>query len=147
MDRNDPLRNYRFTIEFEGSKKAGFSDVIVAETTVDMVDYRNGSDPTHARKLSGLTKYGNITLKRGMTTGKDGQVLHDWHKAVLAKGAANNRKDVTLSVLDEAGQEVARFVIAQAWPAKHHQSDLSGKGAEVIQELLELANEGYERVK
>ena len=94
MDRNDPLRNYRFTIEFEGSKKAGFSDVIVAETTVDMVDYRNDSDPTHARKLSGLTKYGNITLKRGMTTGKDGQVL--------ASVVTNPQGDVNQLVFSEA---------------------------------------------
>jgi len=68
MARNDPLRNFRFRLEIDGIQQAGFSDVAIAETTTDSIDYREGNEPTHVRKLSGLNKYGNITLKYGFTT-------------------------------------------------------------------------------
>ena len=62
MTRNDPLRNFRYRLEIDNITQAGFSEVAIAETTIDAVDYREGTDPPHVRKLSGLTKYGNITL-------------------------------------------------------------------------------------
>ena len=65
MARNDPLRNFRFRLEIDSITQAGFSEVAIGETTIDAVDYREGTDPPHVRKLSGLTKYGNITLKWG----------------------------------------------------------------------------------
>jgi phage tail-like protein len=143
MPRNDPLRNFRFEVDIDGIK-AGFSDAAIAETTSDVTEYREGSDPTHVRKLSGLTKYGNITLKYGITT--DSLKLYKWYKDVLDKGAADHRKKVTIVVKDEAGADKARFVVSEAWPMKYHSSDLNAKGNEVIIESLELANEGIERV-
>lgn len=144
-DRIDPLRNFRFKVEIAGITQAGFSDVAIAETTVDVVDYREGIDPPHFRKLSALTKYGNVTLKRGMTAGAAGLELLKWHEAISQGFVKTNRKDVTIIVQDEAGKQAARFVISAAWPTKYHHSDLAGKGNEVIIELLELANEGVER--
>lgn len=145
MDRNDPLRNFRFRVEIAGITQAGFSDVTIAETTVDVVDYREGYDPPHFRKLSGLTKYGNVTLKRGMTAGTGALDLLKWHEAISSGFVKDNRKDVTVIVQDEAGKNAARFVISAAWPTKYHHTDLTGKGNEVVIELLELANEGIER--
>ncbi|HEV8218055.1 MAG TPA: phage tail protein [Gemmatimonadaceae bacterium] len=146
MDRNDPLRNFRFRVEINGITQAGFSDVAIAETTVDVVDYREGTDAPHFRKLSGLTKYGNVTLKRGMTAGTGALDLLKWHDTISKGFIKENRKDVTVIVYDEAGQQqAARFVISAAWPTKYHHTDFTGKGNEVIIELLELANEGIER--
>ena len=67
MPRNDPLRNFRFRLEIDGIAQANFSEVAVGETTTEAIDYREGNEPNHVRKLSGLTKFGNITLKRGIT--------------------------------------------------------------------------------
>jgi phage tail-like protein len=144
MARNDPLRNFRFRLEIDGIAQAGFSEVMIAETTIDVVDYREGTDPPHVRKLSGLTKYGNITFKWGMTTGS--LDLFQWHRSVSTGGIASNRKRVAIVVLDEAGTDKARFVISEAWPIKYNSSALNAKGNEVIVELLELVNEGIERV-
>lgn len=144
MARIDPLRNFRFRLEIDGIQQAGFSEVAIGETTTDAVDYREGADPAHVRKLSGLTKYGNITLKWGVTESVE---LFNWHKAIVAGQIAKNRKQVAISVLDEAGAPKARFVVSEAWPIKYDPSDLNGKGNEVFIELLELANEGIERVQ
>lgn len=149
MARIDPLRNFRYRLEIDNITQAGFSEVAIAETTIEAVDYREGTDPPHVRKLSGLTKYGSITLKSGMTTGANALDLFKWHNDVSAGQIKEKRKKVVIVVQDESGDENAgaRFVITDAWPIKYDPSDLNGKGNEVMIELLELANEGIERVK
>ena len=84
MARIDPLRNFRYRLEIDSITQAGFSEVAIAETTIDAVDYREGTDPPHVRKLSGLTKYGNITLKWGLTVGGTALDLFKWHNDVSA---------------------------------------------------------------
>ena len=144
MARNDPFRNFRFRLEIDGIQQAGFSEVAIAETTTDAIDYREGNEPTHVRKLSGLNKYGNITLKYGVTT--DSIQLFNWHKKIVEGQVASNRKKVTIVVMDETGADKARFVVSEAWPVKYDPSDLNAKGNEVFIESLELVNEGMERV-
>jgi len=143
MPRQDPLRNFRFRLEIDGLVTAGFSEVVIGPTTTDVIDYREGTDPTHVRKLSGLTKFGSITLKRGISTSMD---LFQWYRQILSGQLASNRKQVAIIIQDESGTDQARFVVSEAWPMKYDPSDLNGKGNEVFVELLELANEGIERV-
>lgn len=142
MARNDPLRNFRFRLEIDQITQGYFSEATIGDTTTDPIDYREGTDPTHVRKLSGLTKYGNISLKWGVT---DSVELYEWHKAVVAAGAMDNRKTVKIVVIDEAGEDKASFLVSEAWPTKYDPSDLNAKGNEVFIELLELVNEGIER--
>jgi phage tail-like protein len=139
----DPLRNFRFRLEIDGIQTAGFSEVETLATTTDVIEYREGTDPAHPRKLSGLTKYGNITLKRGLTTSLE---LYQWHRQIVSGPLTGNRKLVVIVVQDESGADQGRFVVREAWPVKYAVSDLNAKGNEVLIELLELANEGIERV-
>jgi len=146
MGRIDPIRNYRYRLEIDNITQAGFSEVHISETTIDMVEYREGNDPPHTRKLSGLTKYGNVSLKWGLTVGGSALDMFKWHAAVAAGQLKDNRKKVVIVAQDEAGTDAARFVISDAWPIKYNPSDLNAKGNEVLIEVLELANEGIERV-
>lgn len=146
MARNDPLRTFRYRLEIDNIAQAGFSEVAIAETTIDAVDYREGTDPPHVRKLSGLTKYGSITLKWGMTTGGASLDLFKWHADVSAGRVKERRKTVVIVVQNEAGEDAARFVVSEAWPVKYDPADLNAKGNDVAIEVLELANEGIERV-
>jgi phage tail-like protein len=142
--RKDPLRNFRFRLEIDGITQGNFSEATIGETTTDAVDYREGTDPSHVRKLDGLTKYGNIVLKWGVTDSKE---LHDWHKEIVAGQIQSNRKNMAIIVLDEAGAPKARFTVNEAWPMKYQPSALNGKGNEVFVELLEFVNEGIERTQ
>jgi phage tail-like protein len=144
MARHDPLRNFRFRLEIEGIQTAGFSEVAIGATTTDVINYREGTDPTHVRKLSGLTKYGNVTLKRGVTVSLE---LFEWHRRIVTGQIAANRKNIVIVVMDEAGADTARYVVSDAWPIKYDPGDLSAVGNEVFIELLELVNEGVERVQ
>jgi phage tail-like protein len=143
MPRQDPLRNYIFRVEIDGVAEAGFSEVSIGATTIDVIEYREGSDPAHVRKLPGLTRFGNITLKRGMTQSRD---LSEWFQQISAGQIAGNRRSVSIVLLDENAHDAARFVVTQAWPIKYVASDLSAKGNDVEIETLELVNEGIERV-
>jgi phage tail-like protein len=143
MPRHDPLRNFRFRLEIDGLQTAGFSAVSIDPTTTDVIAYREGTDPSHVRKLSGLTRYGNVTLKRGVTTSLE---LYNWHKQIVSGQLATTRKQVAIVVQDEAGADVARYVVSEAWPIKYDPGDLNATGNDVFIETLELANEGVERV-
>src|SRR6266404_2037180 len=145
MARIDPLRNFRYRLEIDNITQAGFSEVMFAETTIDVVDYREGTDPPHVRKLTGLTKYGNITLKWGLTNGPNALDLFKWHFEVSQGEVTKKRKSVAIIVQAEDGVDSARFVVEEAWPVKYDPSDLNAKGNEVLIELLELSNEGIRR--
>lgn len=143
-NRKDPYRNFRFRIAIDGIQIAAFADATIPDTSTEAVDYREGTDATHARKLSGLTKFGNVTLKRGLT---DSMELYNWRKAVMQKGANKNRKSLSIILVDEEGSEKAQWDIVEAWPIKYDVSALSAKGNEVSIESIELAHEGVLRVK
>ena len=143
MPREDPLRNFRFRLEIDGLQTAGFSAVSIGPTTTDVIDYREGTDPSHVRKLSGLTRYGNVTLKHGVTTSLE---LYNWHKQIVSGQIATSRKQVAIVVQDEAGADVARYVVSEAWPIKYDPGDLNATGNDVFIETLELVNEGVQRV-
>jgi phage tail-like protein len=146
MARIDPIRNFRYRLEIDNITQAGFSEVHISETMIDVVEYREGNDPPHVRKLSGLTKYGNVSLKWGVTIGGSALDMFKWHTAVSAGQIKGNRKKVVVVAQDEAGTDAARFVISDAWPVKYNITDLQAKGNEVLIEVLELANEGIERI-
>lgn len=143
MTRQDPYRQFRFRVEIDGISQAGFNEVSFADTTTDPVEYREGNEPPFSRKLSGLTKYGNITLKWGITDSID---LYNWRQQVIDSGAEGARKNISITLVDEAGADKARWDIVEAWPTKYDPPDFSAKGNEVAIETLEIVHEGFKRV-
>ena len=99
------------------------------------------------RKPSGLnTQHGNITLKWRVLLGTNALDLYKWHADVSAGQVNAKRKKVEIVVQDETGADAARFVVSEAWPIKYVPTDLNTKENELLIELMELVNEGIERV-
>ena len=142
--RNDPYRNFRFKVEIDGIQTASFSEATIPDSTTDSVDYREGMDLPFQRKLSGLTKYGNITLKKGLTDSMD---LYNWRKQVEDSGAIKARKSISLTLIDEEGNDKSRWDIIEAWPTKYNPSGFDAKGNAVVIESFELVHEGIKRTK
>jgi phage tail-like protein len=138
--RNDPLRNFRFRVEIPAIGEAHFSEVTGFDISTDAIDYREGNEPPNVRKLPGLNKFGNVTLKRGIT---DSMNLYKWYRDVVA--GKIERQNVSIVVLDEIGGDKARFEIREAWPIKYDPMDLNAKGNDVSIETMELVNEGIDR--
>ncbi len=142
--RSDPYRNFRFKVEIDGIKTASFAEATIPDTTTDSVDYREGTDLPYQRKLSGLTKYGNITLKKGLT---DSMELYTWRKLVEDSGASKARKSISIVLIDEEGNDKSRWDIIEAWPTKYSSAGFDAKGNAVVIESLELVHEGIKRTK
>jgi phage tail-like protein len=143
MARHDPLANYRFRLEIDGLAVAGFSEVTIGAASVEAIDYREGNEAPHVRKLPGLRKSADVVLKRGVTSSMD---LYDWFNQVVQGALANARRRVVIIVLDDTGADQARFVVSEAWPTKYEAGPLNARGNEVFIETLELVNEGIERL-
>jgi phage tail-like protein len=140
--RVDPHRNSHFKLEIQGIVQAGFAEVAIADSTSDAIEYREGTDPLTLRKLAGLTKYGNITLKWGLTESAE---IWEWRKAVMDGQVEDARRNGAIVVLDTEGQEVVRWNFINGWPSKYDPSDLNAKGNDVAIETLEITHEGLER--
>ena len=144
VERNDPYLNSRFLLEIDGIVQAGFSDVTIPDISTDPIEYREGNEDTTVRKLAGLTKYGNLTLKWGIT---DSLELFEWRKQVIQGNVADARKNIAVILQDEEGNPAARWEFREAWPSKYDAPDLSAKGNDVAIETMEIVHEGMDRVE
>jgi phage tail-like protein len=146
MPAHDPLRNFRYRLEIDGIVQAGFSEVAIGDAGSDLIEYGGGNEVTTVRKLKGLNKYGNVTLKWGLT---DSIELANWHRMVVddATPLSAARRTVVIRIQDESGQDKAAYEVTRAWPTKYNPTDLNGQGNEVAIESLELANEGIRRIE
>jgi phage tail-like protein len=136
-DRRDPLRNFRFRLEIDGITQAGFSEAVVPDKTIEIMDYREGNEPTTPRKLPGLTKYGNLSLKWGVT---DSLELYNWHQQIVDGNI--QRKNIAVVLINEKGDDQVRWQFVNAFPTKYDAPDLNAKGNDVAIETLEIVHEG-----
>jgi phage tail-like protein len=140
MPRHDPYKAFNFRVEIDGMT-AAFTEVSGLESEIEAIDYREGGEENRVRKLPGLRKYSHIVLKRGLTADAD---LWNWHKQVLDGNI--HRRNGSIIVLDDQGQERVRWNFVNSWPCKYIGPTLNAKSADVAIETLELAHEGLERV-
>ena len=101
--KKDPFRGFRFKIEL-GSviKSGGFRECSGLDASNDAVDYREGVDETTIRKMPGLKKFSNITLKRGITDDMD---LWKWRKQVMDGDIEKARMNGSIILIDDKGDE------------------------------------------
>lgn len=148
MAINYPYRVFRYQVETDGISRAGFSEVSGMNSAVDVVEYREGDDLRNTpRKLAGLTKFGNVTLRWGVTDDSD---FLDWVYSVAPNNTAPPtgmvRHDVTITLIDDAGNPGPQWILINAWPVGYTAPDLNGTGAEVAIQSLELCHEGLQHI-
>jgi phage tail-like protein len=138
--RDDPYLNFNFRVEIDGVAIAGFSEADLPAGRIEAVAYREGTDKASAaRLLPGRVEWEPVVLRRGFT---GDPALFQWWGGVLQGNVA--RRNVSIVLLDEQRDEVARWLVRRAWPQKWDGPDLRGLGNEVAIETLELAHEGVE---
>jgi phage tail-like protein len=135
--RNDPYSAFNFLVEIDGVTVAGFSECSGLSNETDGIEYREGKEDITVRKLPGLVKYSNITLKRGFTQSKE---LWQWRKQVL--DGKTQRRSGTVTLLDEARKPALRWNFREGWPRKLDGPTLNAKTNEVAIETLEIIHEG-----
>jgi phage tail-like protein len=142
-ERTDPYRVFNFWLEIDGINRAGFRECSGLDSTQDPIEYREGNETLTVRKLPGLVKYSNISLKWGIT---DDAELWDWRKKAMDKGNDKElRKNVSIILADDTGEEKVRWNLSNAWPTKWTGPSFNATGNEVAIETLEIAHEGVEK--
>ena len=138
--RRDPFKNYSFLVEIDGIASSAFKSVSGLAAEAEVIEYREGSDPlSSSRKLPGRVEYPNVRLSRGQTTSRD---LWDWWRTVV--DGTVDRRNVSITLLDDTRTPVLRWLLRNAWIAKFEAPDLEAGGNEVAIETIELAHEGLE---
>jgi phage tail-like protein len=149
--RFDPYKNFKFRVIWDGKAVAGVSKISALKRSTEVIEHREGGDPSTSRKSPGRTKYEAITLERGVT---HDPAFEQWVNKVWNFGAGlgaevslkDFRKDVTLELYNEAGQVVLAYKIYRCWPSEFAAlPDLDADGAAVAFQTLVLQNEGWER--
>jgi phage tail-like protein len=141
MDRRDPYANFRFRVEIDGIQQASFSECTGLGASIEVLQYREGGDPITVRKLPGKVNYPEIKLKWGITDSKD---LYSWFMdAVQGK---IHRKNLSVILIDTAGDDKVRWNFSDAWPSAYSGPDFNATKTEVAIESLTLVYERAERV-
>jgi phage tail-like protein len=149
--RFDPYQNFKFRLKWDGRYVAGISKCSALKRTTEVVEHREGGDPSTGRKSPGRTKFEAITLERGVTHDLD---FEAWAAKVWQIGAGlgaevslkDFRKDVILDFYNEAGQLAISYKIYRAWVSEYQAlPDLDANANAVAIQHIKLENEGWER--
>jgi phage tail-like protein len=149
--RFDPYKNFKFRVKWDGRYVAGISKCGGLKRTTDVVEHREGGDPSTSRKSPARNKFDAIILERGVTHDTE---FEKWANKIWDLGAglgaevslADFRKDIILDLFNEAGQKVISYKIYRCWVSEYQaMPDLDANAGAVAIQHLKLENEGWER--
>ena len=150
-NRFDPYKNFKFRVKWDGRYVAGITRVSGLRRRTDVIEHREGGDPSTSRKSPGRTMYDPITLERGVT---HDTAFEDWANKVWRLGAGlgsevslkDFRKDITIELYNEAGQLVIAYRVYRCWVSEFQAlPDLDARVNSVAIQTITLENEGWER--
>lgn len=149
--RFDPYKNFKFRIKWDGRYVAGVSKIGALKRTTEVVEHREGGDPSSVRKSPAQSKYEAITLERGVTHDTE---FEKWANKVWNFGSGlgsevslkDFRKDVIIEVYNEAGQLAIAYKVYRCWVSEYQAlPELDASANAVAIQTLKLENEGWER--
>ena len=139
-ERKDPYPSFMFLVEIQGLIVGGFSEVARLQAETETEEIREGGVNDYVHKLPKITKYPNITLKRGIT---DSDALWNWHQDVV--NGKFERKSGFIILLDSEGNEKWRWSFERAYPVQWTGPELGADGNTVAVESIELAHNGLKK--
>jgi phage tail-like protein len=151
VHRFDPYKNFKFRVRWDGRDVAGISKVGALKRTTEVVEHREGGDPSTSRRGPGRTKYEAITLERGVTHDLE---FEQWANKVWHYGNGRGqevslkdfRRDILIDLYNEAGQVVKTFKVYRCWVSEFQTlPELDANANAVAIETIKLENEGWER--
>ncbi len=149
--RFDPYKNFKFRVKWDGRYVAGVSKVGALKRSTELVEHREGGDPSTSRKSPGRTKFEAITLERGVTHDPE---FEQWANKVWNFGSGlgaevslkDFRKDIIIEIYNEAGQLALAYKVYRCWVSEYQAAaDLDANANAVLIQTIKLENEGWER--
>ena len=149
--RHDPYKSFKFRVRWDGRYVAGVSRVGPLRRRTEVVEHREGGDPSASRKSPGRTEFEAITLERGLTHDTEFEQWADkiWslHGGQASEvSLADFRKDIVIEFYNEAGQLTLAYKVYRCWISEYQAlPDLDANANAVAIEHIRLENEGWER--
>ena len=149
--RLDPYKNFKFRVKWDGHTIAGVSRISALRQSTEVIEHREGGDPSTSRKSPGRTRYEPITLERGAT---HDPAFEQWASQVWTQGAGADaeaspkdfRKDIVIEIHDEAGQLVVAYKVLRCWVSEFQAlPDLDANDGCMVLQHIKLENEGWAR--
>ena len=138
MRDKDPFLSFKFRVEINQLEVGGFSEVTGLQVEVEVFDYREGGLNDYIHKLAGPVRYpSNLILKHGLM---DAEAIWQWEQQMLRGDI--RRHNVSIILMNSAGQDKWRWEFQDAFPVKWSGPDLRASSAEIAIETLELAHRG-----
>jgi phage tail-like protein len=137
-----PLPKFHFEVDWGGTR-IGFTLICGLEAETEVIEYREGTyKGYHKTKQPGMTKYSNITLKRGFFKG-DFEFFQWWQNTFyFQEGVVKYRRDITIKLLDEQHSPILTWQLLNAWPCRVKWDELNAMDGSVLMEELEITHEG-----
>lgn len=135
-----PLQSGRFLVEIGKEVVAHFQECTGLTFEVEVQEYIEGGNNEFVHKLPGRIKYGNITLKRGVT---DNKQFANWRPKIEGGKITVERKNLSIILFNHAGETVKTWEVAEAYPVKWTGPDMRASSMEIAIESIELAHEGW----
>lgn len=133
-----PLPKFHFQVQWGGTK-IGFNEVTGLEVESEVIEYRDGSNNEYTMlKMPGMQKYANLVMKRGVFA-SDNEFFDWWNSVELNE---IERRDLTISLLNEEHEPVMVWKVKNAWPTKITSTDLKADGNEPAIDTIEVVHEG-----
>jgi phage tail-like protein len=147
--RLDPYKNFKFRLRWDGRIVAGISRVSPLHRITEVLEFREGGNPSLSHRSPGTTRYEPITLERGVTQDHE---FEQWANKVWLVQAGTEvslkdfRKDVILDLMNEAGQVTIAYKIYRCWVSEYQAlPELNANDPQIAIEKIVLQNEGWER--
>lgn len=149
--RFDPYKNFKFRVKWDGRFVLGVSKVGGLKRSTEVVEHREGGDPSSSRKSPGRTKFEAIQLERGVTHDPE---FEKWANKVWNFGSGlgaevslkDFRKDIILEIYNESGQLALAYKIYRCWVSEFQAlPDLDANANAIAIQHIKLENEGWER--
>ena len=133
-----PLPKFHFDVDWGGTR-IGFTEISGLDVETEVIEYRDGASPEYSKqKIPGMQKFANITMKRGVFA-SDNEYYNWWNTVSLN---TVERRDVTVTLMNEEHEPVMVWKIKNAWPTKIASTDLKSDGNEIAIESIELTHDG-----
>ncbi len=143
--RDNPYPGFNFLVHIEAldldpkTPQGAFREVSGLGVEIDEIEYRVGTERGSLRKLPGLAKYSNVTLKRGVIGD-----LSVWRWVKQTAEGQVQRSTVRIILLEEERNPVLEFRLRNAWPTRFEGPTLDATANQVAVEVLELCHEGLD---
>jgi phage tail-like protein len=155
--RFDPYKNFKFRVKWDGRYVAGVTRFSALRRTTEVVEHREGGDPSTVRKSPGRTKYEPITLEKGVTHDPEFERWANkvWSFANAQAAPAQRtqevslkdfRKNIRIELFNEAGQLVLAYNVYRCWVSEFQAlPELDANANAVAIQSITLENEGWDR--